>query len=204
MAETHLIEGRIKAFRPRKTARGIRDANLKAIGVRVCPTERKCHFIHTQHNGQRIWKTVGDATGISLAEARQRAQTMLAATRSGASFPPDGRYLVRDGCRRGLSSIRAYMEAQDARSNETTTSIINCPGSVDANRGGHRCRCPRMVRLPPYHAGDCRSVRTGPLSHHGSCRGVWISASRKQSMERTGGLLFCRGGPSSWAPTAMP
>ena len=89
MTVTHLTEGRIKALRPRSTARDIRDVKLKGFGVRVYPSGRKRYFIHTQHDGQRIWKIVGDVAGIGLAEARQRAQTMLAAIRSGAPTSSD-------------------------------------------------------------------------------------------------------------------
>ena len=81
MAATHLTEARIKALRPRKATRDIRDANLKGFGIRVYPTGRKCFFVHTQHQGQRTWKIVGDASEISLVEARKRAQALLAATR---------------------------------------------------------------------------------------------------------------------------
>ena len=89
MAVTQLTEGRIKTLRPRKTTRDIRDAKLKGFGVRVYPSGSSCYFIHTQHNGQRIWKVVGDASGISLAEARRRAQTMLAAIRNGTPSSSD-------------------------------------------------------------------------------------------------------------------
>ena len=83
MAATNLTQGRVKALRPRKSTRDIRDASVKGFGVRVYPSGRTCFFIHTQHDGQRIWKIVGDAAGISLAEARRRAQTMLGAIRNG-------------------------------------------------------------------------------------------------------------------------
>ena len=89
MAATHLTEGRIRVLRARKTARDIRDANLKGFGVRVYPSGRTCFFVHTQHAGQRIWKNVGDAAGIDLAEARRRAKAMLAATRNGTPTSPD-------------------------------------------------------------------------------------------------------------------
>ena len=89
MASTHLTESRIKATRPRKTARDIRDASLRGFGVRVYPTGRKRYFIHTQHNGQRAWKIVGDAAEISLREARKRARAMLAASRNGTPSSMD-------------------------------------------------------------------------------------------------------------------
>ena len=89
MAAIRLTEERIKALRPRESARDIRDANLKGFGVRVYPSGRKRYFIHTQHVGQRIWKIVGDAAGIGLTEARRRAQTMLAAIRNGTPSSSD-------------------------------------------------------------------------------------------------------------------
>ena len=89
MPATHLTEGRIKALRPRKSTRDIRNATLKGFGVRVYPSGRSCFFIHTRHDGQRIWKVVGDAAGIILAEARRRAQAMLAAIRCGAPSSTD-------------------------------------------------------------------------------------------------------------------
>ncbi len=89
MAATHLTEGRIKSLRPRKTAHDIRDANLKGFGVRVYPSGRTRYFIHAQHDGQRIWKVVGDADEVSLVEARRRAQAMLASIKSGAPASSD-------------------------------------------------------------------------------------------------------------------
>ncbi len=83
MVATNLTGARIKALRPRKVVRDIRDARLKGFGIRVYPTGRKCFFVHTQHQGQRIWKVIGEASDISLAQARQRAQAMLASTRNG-------------------------------------------------------------------------------------------------------------------------
>ena len=89
MAATHLTQGRVKALRPRKSTRDIRDASLKGFGVRVYPSGRKRYFIHTQHDGQRIWKVVGDASEINLAEARRSAQAMLAVVRNGTPSTSD-------------------------------------------------------------------------------------------------------------------
>ena len=89
MAATHLTEGRIKALRPRKTTRVIRDASLRGFGVRIYPSGCKRYFLHTQHDGERIWKNVGDAAGISLAEARRCAQAMLAGIRNGSPSSSD-------------------------------------------------------------------------------------------------------------------
>ena len=89
MATTHLTEARIKALQPRKTTRDIRDAGLRGFGIRVYPTGRKRFFLHTQHQGKRFWKIIGDASGISLAEARKQAQALLAATRTGMPASTD-------------------------------------------------------------------------------------------------------------------
>ena len=89
MAAANITEARVKAFRPRKTAHDFRDASLKGFGVRVYPSGRKRYFVHTQYHGQRNWKIIGDATEISLIEARERAHTLLAATRNGEPESPD-------------------------------------------------------------------------------------------------------------------
>ncbi len=85
MAKTRLTEARIKALRPRKTVRDIRDADLRGFGVRIYPTGRKCFFIHGQHDGRRVWKIIGDAASLSVEDARARARSMLAANRNGTS-----------------------------------------------------------------------------------------------------------------------
>ena len=61
-----LSEARIKALRPRASAYDLRDAKLRAFGVRVLPSSARRFFIHTQHRGQRIWKIVGDASALSV------------------------------------------------------------------------------------------------------------------------------------------
>ncbi len=86
---TTLTEARIKALRPRKTTRDIRDSELKGFGIRIYPTGRKRYFIHTQHEGRRIWKIVGDAADMDVDDARERARSMLAATRAHAPVSPD-------------------------------------------------------------------------------------------------------------------
>ncbi|MDE0239506.1 MAG: tyrosine-type recombinase/integrase [Deltaproteobacteria bacterium] len=85
MAATRLTQARIRALRPRKTARDIRDAELKGFGVRLYPNGRACFFIHSQHEGKRVWKIVGDAASLSVEDARTRARSMLAADRHGTS-----------------------------------------------------------------------------------------------------------------------
>ena len=89
MATTRLTQARVAAFRPRKTAWNIRDAGLRGFGVRVYPTGRKCYFIHTQFEGQRIWKIVGDAAGMNVDDAREEARAVLAASRCGSPAASD-------------------------------------------------------------------------------------------------------------------
>ena len=87
MANVTLTEARVKALQPRKTVRDVRDGKLRGFGVRVLPSGRKRFFIHCQHRGERVWKIVGDAGSISVAEARSMAAEMLAAVRRGEEAP---------------------------------------------------------------------------------------------------------------------
>ena len=79
MPNVRLNESRIEALEPRKSAYDVRDADLKGFGIRVLSSGSKRFFVHSQHEGQRIWKTVGDAGSIGLDEARRRATALLAA-----------------------------------------------------------------------------------------------------------------------------
>ncbi len=83
MPKIALTEARVKALRPRRNARDIRDAKLRGFGVRVLPSGRKCYFIQRQHLGERVWKIIGDAETVSVGEARALAAEMLAAIRRG-------------------------------------------------------------------------------------------------------------------------
>ena len=83
MVKTKLTEGRVKALRPRKSVRDIRDSHLRGFGVRVYPSGRKCYFIHIQHEGRRAWNIVGDAAITRLVDARKQARSMIVATRRG-------------------------------------------------------------------------------------------------------------------------
>ena len=85
MPNTTLSEARVKALAPRKSAYDIRDAALKGFGVRVLPSGAKRFFVHAQHHGRRVWKTVGDANAVTVGEARLRATSLLAAIRPAAN-----------------------------------------------------------------------------------------------------------------------
>ena len=82
-----LTDARVRDLRAKKTTRNVRDTALPGFGVRVLPSGRKRFFLHSQHEGQRIWKIVGDPADMTVAEARERARGLLASLRSGQ---PDG------------------------------------------------------------------------------------------------------------------
>ena len=82
-----LSEARVMALRPRASAYDIRDAKLRSFGVRVMPSGTRRFFIHTQHHGQRIWNIVGDASAMTVDEARTRAASLLAVIRCNANAP---------------------------------------------------------------------------------------------------------------------
>ena len=86
-----LTDARVRALRPRKTAYDTRDGKLKGFGVRVLPSGRIRFFVHCQHRGERIWKIVGDADSMTVAEARSRAGAILSAIRRGEDAPRDPR-----------------------------------------------------------------------------------------------------------------
>ena len=81
MPNVRLNKSRIEALRPRKSPYDVRDTELKGFGVRVQPSGAKRFFVHSQHEGHRLWKTTGDAGGMDLKEARRQAAEMLAAMR---------------------------------------------------------------------------------------------------------------------------
>lgn len=87
MPGTILTEARVKALKPRKSVREVRDGKLRGFGVRVSPSGRKQFFIYCQHQGERIWKIVGDAGTVSVGEARSLAGDMLVSIRSGEDTP---------------------------------------------------------------------------------------------------------------------
>ena len=91
MPRTNLTDTRVRVLRPRKTPRDIRDGKLKGFGVRVMPSGRKRFFIQCQHEGERVWKIVGDAATMNVGEARSRAAAIVAAIQrsENAPVPPE-------------------------------------------------------------------------------------------------------------------
>ena len=83
MATPRLNDRRVEALKPRKSTYDIRDRDLKGFGVRVMPSGAKRYFVHTQHQGQRFWKIVGDAGVVGVDEARSRSKALVASIRRG-------------------------------------------------------------------------------------------------------------------------
>jgi len=133
MALSTLTDVRVRALKPRGSARDVRDGRLKGFGVRVTPSGAMRWFVHCQHGGRRVWKTVGDASTMGADEARARAAAMLAAIRQ--DVPP-------------LASpeetvLEAVAEAAFRRHERTWK-----PGTLRVNRGYLRCQIlPRFAEL---------------------------------------------------------
>ena len=81
MPNVRLSENCIEAFESRKFVYDIRDSDLKGFGIRVLSSGSKHFFVHNQHEGRSIWKTIDDSGSIGLEEARPRATAFLAAIR---------------------------------------------------------------------------------------------------------------------------
>ena len=83
MPAIRLTQRRVDALRRRKTVRDVRDRELKGYGVRILPSGAKRYFIHSQHEGRRVWKILGDAEVVPEDEARASARSFLTALREG-------------------------------------------------------------------------------------------------------------------------
>ena len=94
MATLRLDQRRVDKLKPRKAAYDVRDRDLKGFGMRILPSGARRYFIHSQHQGRRFWKIIGDASSIGADEARNRAIALMAAIRKGGdaqsvAAPPD-------------------------------------------------------------------------------------------------------------------
>ena len=76
-----LTQTRVNDLKARKSVRNLRDGALKGFGVRVLLSGKKRFFVHSQTDGRRIWKIIGDADSIPLEEARRRAAALLGGIR---------------------------------------------------------------------------------------------------------------------------
>ena len=81
MPTLRLNQVKVDALKPRNSVYDVRDRDLKGFGVRTYPSGAKRYFVHSQHQGQRVWKIVGQAGSIDTDEARDRARAMLVSIR---------------------------------------------------------------------------------------------------------------------------
>ncbi|MDE0005638.1 MAG: tyrosine-type recombinase/integrase, partial [Rhodospirillaceae bacterium] len=85
----HLTQHRVDTLKPRKRSiRDVRDSELKGFGIRIMPSGAKRYFIHSQHQGRRLWKTFDDAGAVTVEQAREQARAMLAAYKNGDTTDP--------------------------------------------------------------------------------------------------------------------
>ncbi len=93
MATLRLNQARVDALKPRRSTYDVRDRDLKGFGIRVLPSGAKRYFIHSQHQGRRVWKIVGKAESIGVDKAREQARTLVASIQTGIGdeswAPPD-------------------------------------------------------------------------------------------------------------------
>ena len=169
MATLHLTQRRIDTLKPKKVIQDVRDTELKGFGIRIMPSGTRRYFIHSQHEGRRIWKTFDDADTVTVVQARQRARVMLAAYRNGESTEPGDRegHTLRD-CRIGsLCPLRTTLEARHAQGQPDLFSSAD-PALL---RGPHDQRhhpagCRSLVPISPCNTRGGKPIRTGPFCHH--------------------------------------
>ena len=83
MANRRLTQRLVDTLKPGKSVREFRDTELRGFGVRILPSGRKRFFVHAQSNGKRSWMKIGDASTMTLADARDLARSHLAASKTG-------------------------------------------------------------------------------------------------------------------------
>ena len=83
MSNTRITQRQIDALKPRKTTFDVRDTELKGFGVRVRNSGIKRYFVQSQHEGTRTWRIIGNATAMTLEEARCHARSALASLHNG-------------------------------------------------------------------------------------------------------------------------
>ena len=83
MANIRLSQRRVDSLKKRRRTYDVRDGGLKGFGVRVLPSGRKSYFVHVQHDGERVWKQIGETDVLSEPEARARAVSTVAVLRNG-------------------------------------------------------------------------------------------------------------------------
>ena len=89
MPRTLLTDQLIESFEPRDKPYDVRDTALRGFGIRIQRTKGKTFFVHFQHNGDRIWKTIAAHPEQSASQARDLARAFIRATRRNEAPPLD-------------------------------------------------------------------------------------------------------------------
>ena len=134
MPAIKLNQRRVDALKPRKSAYDVRDRDLKGFGLRIWPSGKKRYFIHSQHGGRRVWKTIASAESTSAGEARAWAATMLAAIRRGGDAPASPEEAV-------FEAVADEVFTRYARNWKPGTLKVNRNGSVA--KSGYLVTCLR-------------------------------------------------------------
>ena len=179
MPKVILTDARVKALRPRRTAYDIRDGKLKGFGVRVLPSGRKRFFVHCQHRGDRVWKIVGIAEGMTVGEARSRAVRTLAAIRCGEDPPRNpAETLFEAVAETVFERYRRLWKPRNARCQPVLPEEPDpAPLPRTASRRHRPAGCSGLVRFAARDAGRRRPLNAGALRHlegggsHGSSAG---------------------------------
>ena len=164
-----LTDARVCDLRAKKTTRNVRDTALAGFGVRILSSGRKRFFLHSQHDGQRIWKIVGDPADMTVAEARERARGLLASLRSGR---PDGETLFETVAEEAFRRHgRQWKPSTLSVNRHYLDKHILPPVRGTADCRHHAAGCAGLVRRDARDAGIGGPVDACPVGHHDSGRG---------------------------------
>ena len=151
MPAIKLNQRRVDALKPRKSAYDVRDRDLKGFGLRVWPSGKKRYFVHSQHGGRRVWKTIASAESTSAGEARAWAATMLATIRRGGDAPASPEEAV-------FEAVADEVFTRYARNWK--------PGTLKVNRNYYRNHILPRFKGRPIAGIDSRDVRQWFASLH--------------------------------------
>ena len=91
MTVLRLTQRRVDSIKPRTRQFTIRDTQLRGFGVRILTSGAKRYFVHSQYEGHRVWKDIGDAATVALADARTHAVSVLTSHVGVSSVRPPGK-----------------------------------------------------------------------------------------------------------------
>ena len=186
MPGIRLTQRRVDALPRRRAVRDVRDTELKGYGVRVMPSGAKRYFIHSQHQGRRVWKIVGDAGTMTEAEARARARSMLAALRDGrgadAEAPGEAPF----------ETVAEEVFTRYARRWKPRTLQVNrnLPSKADpaflqrtSHRSDNRKGRARLVSLAPRDTCGGEPLGADPVRHHAAGGSLGLPPREQQPLQ---------------------